>query len=99
MNDELVTAILLGYRPRTPEEFSSLSYFTKEELGKIGFLDWEGVNFRWHLCNLFLIPKSWHEFIPEGTALRSIMGVDTKAPVNDDARGGFLAYGIIRCIE
>ena len=73
-------------------EFSNLFTMSKEQLKGLGLGCWDG--------GLFLFPKEWYEFIPNGFPVESISG-DVKpfehGKTNDDIRFGLLSFGVRIC--
>lgn len=78
--------------PKNLDGWNKLRKKTSSELEDIGFGVWN-VN---HKGYFMLIDGMWYDFIPDGLVLECIDGniyTSGKDKIDDDTRGGYLAYG------
>lgn len=77
----------------TAEELVANGY-AKWKIGKGGFAPGVGMDGK----VIYLVPESKYNKLPKGTELYSINGkrvIKGKDKIDDDTRGGYLAYGIM----
>lgn len=84
---------------QAPSDWDSLRTKNKKELEELGLREWDSVNGQ----TLMLLPYTWHGNIPTGFEMESISGEKVTCKqgakpgeegyVDDDYRGGVLAYG------
>lgn len=92
----------LGLKLKPPRDWLNLSNLNTIQLVTMGFQRWDSPDANNKV--LMLIPGVWLKSIPNGLELESINGsrviYDSEAKqgdpgyVDDDTRGGYLAYGI-----
>lgn len=82
----------IKYFPRSPEEYAALPLLDPQNLKEIGCGVWNKENGK----TLWLFPKEWYAYIPNGTRIVDINGdVEqfVRGETDDDIRYGMLAYG------
>lgn len=83
--------IIVRYCPHTVEEYAALPTYSEQTLTKMGCRKWNDSD-----PVLWLFPKEWYNYIPNGLEIVSINGKREKfqhGVTDDDIRFGLLAYG------
>jgi len=86
---------VIGYIPKTQEEYAALPKMTPDNLKKIGCQVWDNENGKIH----WLYPYEWYDHIPNGTEIVDISGnVEQfeRGVTDNDMRFGALAYGFVQ---